>query len=40
MTRAEKQRIKSAVLELARLAAGLLMMGTLVASLPFLFAIR
>lgn len=40
MTRSEKQQIKAAALELARLAAGLLIMSAAIAALPFLFSIR
>lgn len=40
MTRSEKQRIKTAALELARLTAGLLIMSAAVTALPFLFSIR
>jgi hypothetical protein len=39
MTSTEKAKLQSAALELARLTAGLLMMGTLVVILPFLFAV-
>lgn len=40
MTRSEKQRIKAAALELARLTAGLLIMAAAIATLPYLFSIR
>lgn len=40
MTRTERHRFRSSLLEAARLIAGFLIMAALVLLLPFIFAIR